>query len=62
MQGIQADPQTIEGIRERLRKMSDLELRKFGQAAKNARGRTIMYLKSTAACHLTTASGVVPGF
>jgi hypothetical protein len=34
MQGIQATSENVEQIRERLRKMSDLELRKFGQAAK----------------------------
>jgi hypothetical protein len=34
MQGIQANPEAVEQIRERLRKMSDLELRKVGQAAK----------------------------
>jgi hypothetical protein len=31
---IQAEPESVEQIRERLRKMSDLELRKFGQSAK----------------------------
>jgi hypothetical protein len=35
MQGIQFNPESVEQIRERLRKMSDLELRKFGQAARN---------------------------
>jgi hypothetical protein len=30
---IQTDPEDIEQIRERLRKMSDLELRKYGRAA-----------------------------
>lgn len=34
MQGIQSNSETVEQIRERLRKMSDLELRKFGQAAR----------------------------
>jgi hypothetical protein len=34
MQGIQSNPESVEQIRERLRRMSDLELRKFGQAAK----------------------------
>jgi hypothetical protein len=34
MQGIQSNPESVEQIRERLRKMSDLELRKFGRAAK----------------------------
>jgi hypothetical protein len=33
MQGIQANPENVEQIRERLRKMSDHELRKFGRAA-----------------------------
>jgi hypothetical protein len=32
---IQSDPESVEQIRERLRKMSDLELRKFGSAARN---------------------------
>jgi hypothetical protein len=31
---IQTDPESIEQIRERLRKMSDLELRKYGRAAR----------------------------
>jgi hypothetical protein len=31
---IQSTPESVEQIRERLRKMSDLELRKFGQAAR----------------------------
>jgi hypothetical protein len=31
--GIQADPEDIEQVGERLRKMSGLELRKFGRAA-----------------------------
>jgi hypothetical protein len=31
---IQADPESIEQIRERLRKMSDLELRQYGRSAK----------------------------
>ena len=30
---IQIEPEDIERIRERLRKMSDLELRKYGRAA-----------------------------
>ena len=30
---IQTEPEDIESIRERLRKMSDLELRKYGRAA-----------------------------
>ena len=30
---IQTDPEGVERIRERLRKMSDLELRKFGRSA-----------------------------
>jgi hypothetical protein len=30
---IQTNPEDIEQIRERLRKMSDVELRKFGRAA-----------------------------
>jgi hypothetical protein len=34
VQGTQANSETVDQIRERLRKMSDLELRKFGQAAK----------------------------
>lgn len=33
MQGIQTMPENVEQIRERLRKMSDHELRKFGRAA-----------------------------
>lgn len=32
---IQADPEDLEQIRERLRKMSDLELRKYGRAARD---------------------------
>jgi hypothetical protein len=32
---IQTDTENIEQIRERLREMSDSELRKFGQAAKS---------------------------
>ena len=32
---IQTDPDDIEQIRARLRKMSDLELRKFGRSASN---------------------------
>jgi hypothetical protein len=35
MQGIQAMPENVEQIRERLRKMSDLELRQYGRAARN---------------------------
>jgi hypothetical protein len=35
MQGIQFNPESVEQIRERLRKMSDLELRRFGQAARD---------------------------
>jgi hypothetical protein len=35
VQGIQSNPEPVEQIRERLRKMSDLELRKFRQAARN---------------------------
>jgi hypothetical protein len=31
----QADPESIEQIRERLRKMSDLELRRYGRAARD---------------------------
>jgi hypothetical protein len=31
---IQADPESIEQIRERLRKMSDLELRQYGRSAR----------------------------
>ena len=31
---IQATPETVEQIRERLRKMSDLELRQYGRSAK----------------------------
>ena len=33
MNGIQSNPENVEQIRERLRKVSDLELRKFGRAA-----------------------------
>ena len=33
MNGIQSNPENVEQIRERLRKMSDHELRKFGRAA-----------------------------
>jgi hypothetical protein len=33
MQGIQANPENVEQIRECLRKMSDHELRKIGRAA-----------------------------
>jgi len=32
---IQSEPENIEQIRERLRKMSDLELRKYGRAARD---------------------------
>jgi hypothetical protein len=32
---IQTDPESIDQIRERLRKMSDLELRKYGRAARD---------------------------
>jgi hypothetical protein len=32
---IQQAPDSIEAIRERLRKMSDLELRKYGRAARD---------------------------
>jgi hypothetical protein len=32
---IQCEPENIEQIRERLRKMSDLELRKYGRAARD---------------------------
>jgi hypothetical protein len=32
---IQTDPESIEQIRARLRKMSDLELRKYGRAARD---------------------------
>jgi hypothetical protein len=32
---IQTEPEDIERIRERLRKMSDLELRKYGRAARD---------------------------
>jgi len=32
---IQIEPEDIERIRERLRKMSDLELRKYGRAARD---------------------------
>jgi hypothetical protein len=32
---IQSQPETTEQIRERLRKMSDLELRRYGQAARD---------------------------
>jgi hypothetical protein len=35
MQSIQTMPENVEHIRERLRKMSDLELRKYGRAARN---------------------------
>jgi hypothetical protein len=35
MQSIQTMPENVEQIRERLRKMSDLELRKYGRAARN---------------------------
>lgn len=35
MQGIQSNPESVEQIRERLRKMSDLELRKYGRAARD---------------------------
>jgi len=34
VQGIQSNSESVDQLRERLRKMSDLELRKFGQAAK----------------------------
>jgi hypothetical protein len=32
---IQSEPENVEQIRERLRKMSDLELRKYGRAARD---------------------------
>jgi hypothetical protein len=32
---IQSSPEGVEQIRERLRKMSDLELRKYGRAARD---------------------------
>jgi len=32
---IQTEPEELERIRERLRKMSDLELRKYGRAARD---------------------------
>jgi hypothetical protein len=32
---IQSEPESIEQIRERIRKMSDLELRKYGRAARD---------------------------
>jgi hypothetical protein len=32
---IQTEPEDIERIRERLRKMSDIELRKYGRAARD---------------------------
>ena len=32
---IQSEPQAIEQIRERISKMSDAELRKYGRAARN---------------------------
>jgi hypothetical protein len=35
MQASQTDPDNVEQIRERLRKMSDLELRKYGRAARD---------------------------
>ncbi len=35
MQGIQTMPEDLEQIRERLRKMSDLEPRQYGRAARN---------------------------
>jgi hypothetical protein len=35
MQGIRPMPENVEQIRERLRKMSDLELRQYGRAARN---------------------------
>jgi hypothetical protein len=35
MQSIQTMPENVEQIRERLRKMSDLELRKYGRVARN---------------------------
>jgi hypothetical protein len=35
MQSIQTMPENVEQIRERLRKMSDLELRQYGRAARN---------------------------
>jgi hypothetical protein len=45
MQGIQAVPQNVEQIRERLRKMSDLELREHGRAA-------VLKMKCQAKCAL----------
>ena len=33
---IQLEPENIEQIRERLRKMSDLELRQYGRAARDS--------------------------
>jgi hypothetical protein len=38
MQGIQTMRENVEQIRERLRKMSDLELRQHGRAARNMAG------------------------
>ena len=35
MQGIQAMPENVERIRERLRKTPDSELRQYGRAARN---------------------------
>jgi hypothetical protein len=35
MQGIQSNPESVDQLRERLRKMSDLELRKYGRAARD---------------------------
>ena len=35
MQCIQAMPENLEQIRERLRKMTDLELRQYGRSARN---------------------------
>jgi hypothetical protein len=32
---IQSNPESIEQIRERIRKMSDLELRQYGRAARD---------------------------
>ena len=34
-QGMQTTPFTVDDLRERLRKMPDVELRKFGQAAQH---------------------------
>jgi hypothetical protein len=43
MQGIQVMPENVEQIRERLRKMSDLELRQYGRAARNMADPTKNY-------------------